>query len=46
MKAMRGLSLGFVSAAQMREGSMKGALAREALLIKLLRDVTMISPFE
>jgi len=39
---MRGLSLGFVSAARMRDGRMKGALAKEAFLMKLLRDVTMI----
>jgi len=45
MKAMRGLSLGFVSAAQMRVGRMKGALASEARFRNVLRDVVMISLF-
>jgi hypothetical protein len=45
MKAMRGLSLGFVSAAQMRVGKMNGALAREARFRNVLRDVVIISLF-
>jgi hypothetical protein len=42
MKAMLGLSFGFVACAQIWEGRIKGALANEAPFRKFLREVVIV----
>jgi hypothetical protein len=42
MKAILGLSFGFVACAQIWEGRIKGALANEAPFRKFLREVVIV----